>query len=155
MSMTIPSYYTEGYGIERLKKMSVCADCGTNAAFLSENAGDRVSADNREAARKYFEQYLWNIEDPTERQILSDYIHNIYYDDPDPELTMRLRARINASARRSAISQLFVVFVLGGVAIYYAGSYFSSKIVMAAGAVIITTGVVAVLVPFLKKLLSR
>ena len=155
MKMSIPGFYTEGYGIERMDKTDVCVSCGTYASFLSENAGDKVTPEQKLEARKYFDVVLETMDEGKQKKYFHDYVYHVPYHDPDPEATAKRRAEINKKDRRWATSQFVSVFVIGGAVIYYVGTRLSNKFMMAAGAIIAVVGVAGLVLPLVRNLINR
>jgi len=155
MKMSIPSFYTEGYGIERMDKTDVCVSCGTYASMLSDNAGEKVTPEQKLEARNYFETVLPRMDEGKQKKILHDYIYHVPYHDPDPEATAKRRAEINKQDRRGATSQFVAVFVIGGAVIYYLGTRFSNKFLMIGGVLICVLGVAGLVLPLIRKLIDR
>ena len=155
MKMSIPSFYTEGYGIDRMDKMDVCVSCGTYASFLSENAGEQVTAEQKLEARNYFDTVMTEMDEGKQKKYLHDYVYHVPYHDPDPEATARKRAEMNKQDRRGATSQFVLVFVVGGALIYYIGTRFANRFLMVGGALICLVGAAALVLPLVRRLLDR
>ena len=152
MKMYVPSYYITGFGIERLEPFEVCPECGTNLMFLSENAGENVTIDQKNNAVDYFAECIDGIADPEMKRILIDYINQEPYNDPDPEATKAKRdASIKQTRKKSILMSMLIFLAMGGT-LFYVSDIIDSWILKLASIFLIAAGFIVMLLPFLKKL---
>jgi len=152
MKMEIPSYYVTGFGIERLEKTEVCPECGTNLVFLSENAGDNVTLEQKNNAVDYFSEVIGSIDDRRLQKVLIDYINQEPYDDPDPEGTRKRREEDLKKTRRKSILMSVTVFMGMGAILFYVSGIINSWMLRLASCFLMLAGAVVIVLPLLKRL---